>query len=106
MKRFLVQCLVLFLAASPAWALSLEEAKQRGLVGETPSGYLEAVAPSSEAQQLVVEINAKRTEAYKAIAAKNGAGVEAVAQIAGKEAIEKAPAGTFVKLPGGSWTRK
>ena len=106
MKRLVCQFIVLLLSVAPAFALSLEEAKQRGLVGETPSGYLEAVAPSSEAQQLVSEINAKRTAAYKAIAAKNGAGVEAVAQIAGKEAIEKAAAGTFIKLPGGGWTRK
>ncbi len=105
-SHFIVALALTFLTSSSAFALSLEDAKQRGLVGETPSGYLEAVAPSAEAQQLVNEINQKRTEAYKAIAAKNGAGVDAVAQIAGKEAIEKAPSGTYVKLPGGNWTRK
>lgn len=106
MKQILSQIVFVLFFAAPLFALSLEDAKQRGLVGETPSGYLEAIAPSAEAQQLVNEINQKRTEAYKAIAAKNGAAIAAVAQIAGKEAIENAPTGTFVKVPGGGWTRK
>lgn len=93
-------------AVSPAWALSLEEAKAHGLVGETPSGYLDVVQQSPEATAVANDINAQRKQAYQQIAAKNGSPLSAVEQIAGKQAIEKAAPGTMVKLPNGSWKKK
>lgn len=106
--RKLVVLLVLLAGSASAFALSLDEAKGRGLVGETPSGYLAAVAddPAPATAALVKEINAKRRDRYEQIAKKNGIAVEAVEKLAGKKAIEKTPAGQYVRTPGGEWVKK
>jgi uncharacterized protein YdbL (DUF1318 family) len=107
MKTFiaiLTSCLLL--AAQPVFAIDLQTAKDQGLVGETPGGYLEAVsAPSAEIRTLVDSINAQRQQKYKDIAARNNTSLEAVELLAGKKAIEKSAPGSFIKL-GGSWQRK
>ena len=96
----------LLLAAQPAFALDLQTAKDQGLVGETPSGYLEAVkSPSPEVTALIDSINSQRKQKYKDIAARNNTSLEAVELLAGKKAIEKSGPGNFVKI-GGSWQQK
>ena len=96
----------LLFAAQPAFAIDLQTAKSRGLVGETPSGYLEAVKkPSAEVKALINDINAQRKQKFKDIATRNKTTLEAVEQLAGKKAIEKSKPGSYVKI-GGSWQRK
>ena len=96
----------LLMISQPAFAIDLQTAKDQGLVGETPGGYLEAVkAPSPEVKALVDDINAKRKQKYQDIAARNKTSLQAVEQLAGKKAIEKSASGSYVKL-GGSWQRK
>ena len=46
-----------------AWAISLDDAKSQGLVGEDSSGYLGLVVNNSEAKAVVDEINAKAQRA-------------------------------------------
>ena len=107
MKTFIViltSCLLL--AAQPAFAIDLQTAKDQGLVGETPGGYLEAVdTPSMEIKTLVDNINVQRKQKYKEIAARNNTSLEAVELLAGKKAIEKSEPGDYIKL-GGSWQQK
>ena len=96
----------LLIITQPVYALDLQTAKQQGLVGETPSGYLEAVkSPSAETRALIDDINAKRKQKYKDIAARNKTSLQAVEQLAGKKAIEKSAPGSYVKV-GGSWKQK
>jgi hypothetical protein len=98
----------LALAIAPAQAGALEDAKVAGLVGERIDGYLGVVdsgAPAS-IKSLVDQINAERRAKYAEIAAKQGAPVEAVAQIAGKKLIERAPPGEYVMDADGSWRQK
>jgi len=69
MKKLLI---ILFtgtlLLFNSAWALDLGEAKNKGLVGETPSGYLESVkAPDDATKQLIKDINGRRNAQYKKI---------------------------------------
>lgn len=91
---------------SAAWSLGLAEAKSKGLVGETPSGYLRAVgSQSGEVGQLVSRINAERKKVYQDIAAKRGTSLKNVEALAGKKAIDKSGAGEFVFV-GGSWRKK
>jgi len=91
------------LAAS---ALTLDEAKRDGLVGEQPSGYLGVVAKSTpEIEALVRDINQKRRAAYEGIARRNGTELLPVEQLAGKKAIEQTPVGQHVKLPSGEWVK-
>ena len=101
---FFTTCLLLI--AQPAYSIDLQTAKDQGLVGETPSGYLAAVkSPSAEVSALIETINAKRKEKFKEIAARNNTSLEAVEQLAGKKAIEKSAPGSYVKV-GGSWQKK
>lgn len=86
-------------------ALSLDEAKAKGLVGEKSSGYLGTVSGGGEVQSLVNEINTKRRQAYEEIAKKNGAHVSAVETLAGEKAIQNTKPGHYIEGPGG-WTKK
>ncbi len=108
MKIKFVTLIAVFLLMSPyAFALSLEGAKSNGFLGETPSGYLEAVTPavSQEVLALMREINGKRRNEYEAIAKKNGTALEAVEALAGKKAIEKTAPGNYVKV-NQNWVKK
>jgi hypothetical protein len=96
-------------AALVAAALGLDEAKAGGLVGERPDGYLGIVEPATagaEVRELVESVNARRRDEYQRIAEANGVSLEVVRQLAGKKAIERTPAGQWVLLPDGRWTRK
>ncbi len=111
MKRTIKNALLIasFCIALPiaAFALSLEEAKSTGQVGEKGDGYLGAVstAPSAEVQALIADVNGKRRERYQDIAKKNGTDPRSVEIIAGKKAVDNTPAGQFVVGPKG-WTKK
>ena len=95
-------------AANVALALSLDEAKDRGLVGEQPNGYLGIVGSSQapDLQALVSHINQQRREKYQEIAARNKTNLQAVELLAGKTAIGKTQSGHYVKIPSGNWVKK
>ncbi len=89
-----------------AFALSLDEAKARGLVGERPNGYLGAVNPSNtEAQFVIADVNEKRRQAYEDIAKRNRTDLRSVETLAGEKAIQNTKPGNFVEGPGG-WVKK
>ncbi|MBR9908948.1 MAG: YdbL family protein [Gammaproteobacteria bacterium] len=84
-----------------ALSLSLQDAKDQGLVGEQPNGYLGIVGRSSaELEALVADINGKRRDAYESIANKNKTPLEAVEQLAGQKAMQKTTSGNYIKLDG------
>jgi uncharacterized protein YdbL (DUF1318 family) len=107
MKKILVllsTCLLLIM--QPAYAIDLQQAKDQGLVGETTSGYLEAVnSPTPEIKTLIKSINAQRKAKFQEIATSNNTSLETVEKLAGKKAIEKSDAGAYIKLDG-SWQKK
>ena len=101
-------CAAIIWTAIPpsAFALSLDEAKAKGLVGEKSTGYLGAVNPSNaEAQAMIEDVNQKRRQAYEDIAKRNGTNVQAVQTLAGEKAIQNTKPGNFVEGPGG-WSKK
>lgn len=108
MKK-LTACLLLpglLLLALPAWPIDLQTAKSRGLVGESSSGYLEAVTtPTIETRDLIKSINDQRKQKYQEIAKRNKTSLQAVEQLAGKKAIEKSTPGSYIRL-NGSWKKK
>ena len=112
MTRFLrlgaILLLAIGLGTAPAQAGALEDAKATGQVGERIDGYLGVVGSSAPAAvvQLVEQVNAERRARYAEIAQKQGAPVEAVAQIAGKKLIERAGPGEYVMGADGQWQRK
>ena len=88
------------------WALSLDEAKANGHVGEKASGYLGVVSEgNAEAQALAEEVNRKRRLAYEDIARRNGTSVNSVEALAGEKAIRNTKPGHVVEGAGG-WTKK
>jgi len=104
---WVVGSVILCLAAvAPAFAMSVEEAKTKGLVGEKANGYLGVVNPGSqEAQSLANEVNKKRRQAYEDIATRNRTQLDAVEALAGEKAIQNTKPGHYVEGSGG-WTRK
>jgi uncharacterized protein YdbL (DUF1318 family) len=107
-KTLIATFVLLMFIPAVALGLSLDQAKSQGLVGETPSGYIEAVgpAPSAAVTALVADINRRRKEEYQRISSERGAPLNSVEQLAGKKAIEKTPAGQYVMLPSGQWRKK
>lgn len=109
MKRsFTVGLLFSLLLPALAWAISLDEAKSKGLVGEEPSGYLGVVqvgAPG-DVTSLVASVNSQRRDKYSEIAKKNGTPLAAVEALAGEKAIQNTSGGNFIRLPNGSWKKK
>lgn len=88
------------------FALSLEEAKAKGLVGEKPNGYLGTVSsPGPEVQSLTNDVNQKRRQAYEDIARRNRAPLDAIEALAGEKTIQNTKPGHFVEGPGG-WMKK
>ena len=105
----LIVALLLFstqVLVSQAFALNLDEAKSKGLVGELRTGYLAAVRPSAEVNKLVQNINKKRRAHYQSIAKKNGTPQKTVEELAGKKAIAKTQKGRFIQKQSGKWIKK
>jgi len=67
-KRYLGLMGAAWLFSGMAMALTLDEAKQQGRVGETRSGYIAPVKQDAETLALVKNINAGRTEKYQEVA--------------------------------------
>ncbi|MDT7042496.1 YdbL family protein [Candidatus Nitronereus thalassa] len=111
-QQWTIQCLLIVFmvigAGTNTWALSLDEAKDQGLVGERANGYLGAVksSPSSDVQALIRSINSQRKQRYQEIAASNNTDLEAVEILAGKTAINKTKPGHYIQLPSDGWTKK
>lgn len=103
MSSVVVACLIY---SDPLFALSLEEAKAKGLVGEKRNGYLGLVDPMNrEARELVTDINEKRRQAYQNIARRDGTPLSVIESLAGEKAIEKTEPGHYIEGPNG-WIKK
>lgn len=87
------------------WAISLDDAKSQGLVGENSSGYLGLVVPNSEVKAVVDEVNAKRKEQYIKLAKKNNLSLAQVEALAAAKTIEKTQSGHYIEV-NGSWVKK
>lgn len=82
-----------------------QSAREAGLVGEKPDGYLGFVsAPSPAVKALVEDINIKRRAAYSKEALANGATIEEMALRTGCRLIaERTVAGEKYQTPSGQW---
>ncbi|ATG76704.1 YdbL family protein [Pseudoalteromonas sp. 1_2015MBL_MicDiv] len=88
-----------------AWAISLYDAKNQGLVGEDSSGYLGLVVQNAEAKAVVDDINAKRKAQYLKLAKKNNLSLSQVEALAAAKTIEKTQSGHYVEV-NGNWVKK
>ena len=112
LRLFAMPALIVILAglgwSAPSWAISLQDAKAQGLVGEQPNGYLGLVKANAGAdvKAMMNNINAQRKNEYQAIARRNKTELNVVEALAGKKAIEMTPSGQYVKLPSGQWVKR
>lgn len=105
---FTLLALTLSLIAAPAWAISKDEAKAKGLIGEQSNGYLGIVtgSPTADLKSLVSNINTKRKSAYTNSAKKAGVERKVFEARMGERLQQKTPVGQYIKLPNGKWKRK
>ena len=94
--------------AGPAWAISLQEAKDQELVGEQRDGYVGLVAgtAAAEVRDLLSEVNEERQRRYQQIARDNGIDVQQVAALAWERAVQATRTGHYVQDENGNWVRK
>lgn len=106
MKRIGIALLLAATMSQPAWALTLDEARQSGRVGETLSGYIAPRADDSETLALVKRINDGRRAEYQRLAEQNNLTADDVARIAGQKLVTRAAAGEYVQGINGQWLKK
>ena len=105
-KALLLACVLLLVPMS--FSLTLQEAKNDGLLGEQRSGYIGLVVESApaEAVTLARDVNNQRRELYQQIARQNNLTIEQVAALAFEKAVEATPTGQFLQNASGSWVKK
>ncbi|EAM7548283.1 YdbL family protein [Salmonella enterica subsp. enterica] len=107
MKKYLMLwVLTLSLLTPSVWALTLDEARTQGRVGETLNGYLVALKNDAKTQKLVLDINHARRASYQQLADSNHLPVDEVAKMAGQKLVERARPGEYVQGINGKWMRK
>ena len=91
---------------APAFALTLNEARTEGRVGETLSGYIAPRSQDRETLALVEQINKARAESYQRLADSNNLPVDEVAKMAGSKLVARARPGEYVQGVNGRWLQK
>lgn len=109
-KPPLIRLLLALLLALPlaAAAQSLDAYRAQGVIAERFDGYVEVRADDApaEARRLVQEVNAQRRELYQERARSQGVPAEEVGKVYAETIMERAPAGTYFRMPGGHYVRR
>lgn len=105
-KQLKVSILILSLLSANAFALTLNEARMQGRVGETLNGYLVALKTDAQTLALVSDINKSRSASYQQLAESNNIPVDDVAKMAGQKLVERAKPGEYVQGINGKWLKK
>lgn len=96
-------------AASPAFAISVAEAKAKCIVGEQADGYLGFADESAADEALkreVRSVNQQRRAAYEQLAQRNGVSVDVTAALTAEKLLNQAPSGQCIRDQSGRWTKK
>ncbi|NRD73606.1 YdbL family protein [Shewanella sp. VB17] len=103
--KFLVLAAVTLLSLN-AFAMSLQDAKSQGLVGEQANGYLGIVVNNAQGNAVVEQVNTKRKAHYQKIAKSNGISANEVAKLAAEKAMKAATSGEYIQTSSGKWLKK
>lgn len=106
LKTKLLLLLTLSVLSLSAFAMSLQEAKSQGYLGEQANGYLGLVQANPEAKAVMDDVNNKRRAHYETIAKKNKLSAADVAKLAGEKAIAATDKGNYVQDAKGKWIKK
>ncbi|PSV27121.1 YdbL family protein [Photobacterium sp. GB-56] len=98
----------LLLLSSVAHALTLQQAKQHGLIGEANNGYVASVqpTPSPSLRALINSVNNKRQQGYLHISKKNNLSLDDVTSMAQEKAVKKTLPGQYFQTKTGDWVKK
>lgn len=105
-RTLLIIVWIIGLMSSSAMALTLNEARSQGRVGETLNGYLVALETDAETQALVRDINEARNRSYQQLAKQNNVSTDEIAKLAGQKLVARAKPGEYVQGINGIWLRK
>ena len=104
---------VLLLVPMAAFALTLDEARQQGLIGEDSTGFVASVSPqpNAEVRALVDDVNAQRRVVYEKIAKDTSTPTDPVtaddvARLGAGKIFDRAAPGTYLRASGQSWQKK
>lgn len=108
LNKFAISFFLIALLVSTAHAVTLQEAKAEGLIGEQMNGYVGVVVDNAavDVVALVQDVNNQRRERYREIAQQNGISIEAVAALAYERAVEATQPGHYIQDQSGRWVRK
>jgi uncharacterized protein YdbL (DUF1318 family) len=108
MKHPLILASALFamLFALPAFALTLDQARNSGAIAEQLDGYVAVLKASPDVNALAADINTKRKQEYARISKENGQPIDIVAKLAAQQVINKLPAGSLYQSPDNGWKKK
>ena len=109
LKKRLLSCwLLLSLFSSSALAITLQQAKQQGLVGEANNGLIAAIKPNNNStiNHLIISVNNHRKETYQAISQSHSLSLNIIKLRAYHKAIEKTQSGHFYQDSDGAWKQK
>lgn len=111
MKKYFQSALLLvfaMLVIPAAFAITLQEAKGQGLIGEQRDGYVGFVVSNvpAEVTELVRQVNAERRQRYQQIAQQNGISLDQVQALAYQQAVDATQSGHYLQNASGDWVRK
>jgi uncharacterized protein YdbL (DUF1318 family) len=110
MKKFVLMMTLLLSTVFSGFALAitLDEAKAQGLVGEKTDGFVAAVManPSAEVQALISSTNDGRRQVYADLAKRNNITIEAVGVLSAEKLYAGAASGEYLQNKSGQWERK
>ncbi len=95
---------VLIAISSGAYALSLQEGRIQGKLGEQADGYVKAL--SGDAASLAQQVNDGRRAEYAKISSQNGQSLDVVGKLAAGQIQQSLPSGAMYQALDGSWKKK
>src|SRR5690606_28920238 len=96
LQRISIAFTLLMMSVAALAQGDLASAKAQGVVGERPDGLVAVVSNSTpQLEALVAQVNEERMAEYRQIAAETEAPLEAVQARAGRQIIERLPAGQY-----------
>lgn len=108
LRRFAAALAASAIIVSPAFAITVQEAKAQCIVGEQADGYLGfAEASSDEAlRREVRDINQQRKAVYEDLAQRNGVTVDVTAALTAEQLMNRAASGQCIRDQSGAWRKK
>lgn len=87
----------------PAFALTLHQARDAGILGEKNDGYVAVLKKAPEAEALAKDVNKKRTQEYERISKQNDQPIEVVSALAAQQITKGINAGNKYQDANGNW---